>query len=324
MDGTSYFPSRPEMEANLAAFAERADVDGPLRLPLDGDASGLDGRTATASSSRRPTASTAAGVFVVAVGVAEPYTPPGRRDGARCTTTPTSGRSRPTPDRRVLIIGKQNSGFELATGLLPWARQLVLVSPSKARLSVETQDAGRRPGPVRPAVRGPRAGRRRQRPGRGDRPGRARVGRRDRRSTCGGPTAAPTSRSRSTTSSPRPGSSRPLVDLPELGRRDVRGQPAAGPDALVGERDRARDLLRRHDRPGFEGPPEARRAVELGGRPRRALQRPGPGRAHRPDAASGSSRTGRPSRRTRWPASWRPSWPRRPSSSISAATSPVS
>ena len=26
MDGTSYFPSRPEMEANLAAFAERAKV----------------------------------------------------------------------------------------------------------------------------------------------------------------------------------------------------------------------------------------------------------------------------------------------------------
>ena len=26
MDGTSYFPSRPEMEANLAAFAERAGV----------------------------------------------------------------------------------------------------------------------------------------------------------------------------------------------------------------------------------------------------------------------------------------------------------
>ena len=36
------------------------------------------------------------------------------------------------------IIGKQNSGFELANGLLPWARQLVLVSPSHAKLSVDT------------------------------------------------------------------------------------------------------------------------------------------------------------------------------------------
>lgn len=42
-------------------------------------------------------------------------------------------------DRRVLIIGKQNSGFELASGLLPWARQLVIVSPSKVRLSVDTK-----------------------------------------------------------------------------------------------------------------------------------------------------------------------------------------
>jgi hypothetical protein len=42
-------------------------------------------------------------------------------------------------DHRVLVIGKQNSGFELATGLLPWARQLLLVSPSKTRLSVDTK-----------------------------------------------------------------------------------------------------------------------------------------------------------------------------------------
>ena len=27
MDGTSYFPSRPEMEANLGRFAERAHID---------------------------------------------------------------------------------------------------------------------------------------------------------------------------------------------------------------------------------------------------------------------------------------------------------
>jgi hypothetical protein len=39
----------------------------------------------------------------------------------------------------VFILGKQNSGFELATGLLPWARQIVLASPSQARLSVDTR-----------------------------------------------------------------------------------------------------------------------------------------------------------------------------------------
>ena len=36
-------------------------------------------------------------------------------------------------------MGKQNSGFELATGLLPWARRIVLCSPSPAKLSVNTR-----------------------------------------------------------------------------------------------------------------------------------------------------------------------------------------
>jgi hypothetical protein len=38
----------------------------------------------------------------------------------------------------VFIVGKRNSGFELADGLLPWARQLILASPRPARLSVVT------------------------------------------------------------------------------------------------------------------------------------------------------------------------------------------
>ena len=76
-------------------------------------------------------------------------------------------------DRRVVIIGKQNSGFELANGLLPWARQLVLVSPSHAKLSVDTNSlVGVRARYVQPyednvlggGVVDPR---------RGDRPGRA-------------------------------------------------------------------------------------------------------------------------------------------------------
>ena len=42
--------------------------------------------------------------------------------------------------KRVFVIGKQNSGFELATGLLPWASQLVLASPVTGHvLSVTTR-----------------------------------------------------------------------------------------------------------------------------------------------------------------------------------------
>lgn len=137
MDGTSYFPSRPEMEANLVAFADRAGVQirygcrwtGTRQVPSpDGDRFEIE---TTDGLYRCRT-------FVVAVGVAEPFTPP----GPGLEYTHHYAEVRPVEsyaDRRVLLIGKQNSGFELATGLLPWARQLILVSPSKTRLSVETK-----------------------------------------------------------------------------------------------------------------------------------------------------------------------------------------
>ena len=83
-------------------------------------------------------------VLVLGVGVAEPYTPPGpAREHAihYADVRPAETYA----DRRVLIIGKQNSGFELASGLLPWARQLVLVSPSKVTLSVSSTRSATRP-----------------------------------------------------------------------------------------------------------------------------------------------------------------------------------
>lgn len=138
MDGTSYFPSRPEMEANLATFAERAALEvrydcrwTATRL-LDG-APGAD-RFHLETSDGPYTCAT----LVLAVGVAEPYTPPG--PGIEHAYHYADVRPAETyAGRRVCIIGKQNSGFELANGLLPWARQLVLASPSQAKLSVDTK-----------------------------------------------------------------------------------------------------------------------------------------------------------------------------------------
>jgi hypothetical protein len=40
--------------------------------------------------------------------------------------------------KSVFIVGKKNSAFEIATGLLPLARRIVLASPSAAKTSVET------------------------------------------------------------------------------------------------------------------------------------------------------------------------------------------
>src|SRR6266540_2884008 len=75
----------------------------------------------------------AAAVF--AVGMTDPWTAPvpGLEQATHYVDT------RPAPEyagKRVFIVGKRNSGFEIADGLLPWARQVILGSPRPARLSI--------------------------------------------------------------------------------------------------------------------------------------------------------------------------------------------
>jgi thioredoxin reductase len=136
MDGTSEFPSRPEMEANLASFADRAGirVRYGCRWESTRREEGPDGERfvlVTSDGEYR------CRVPVFAVGVAEPWRPdaPGMDLVAHYADT------RPAEtyaDKRLFIVGKQNSGFELASGLLQWASRIVLASPSPAKLSVNT------------------------------------------------------------------------------------------------------------------------------------------------------------------------------------------
>ncbi len=133
MDGTSYFPSRPEMQKNLETFAERTGIR--VRYGTHWESTRREGDdfilTTSDGEYRAP-------LVVFAVGVAQPYRPP----TPGLEHVPHYGDFRPVEtyrDRRVFIVGKQNSGFEIATGLLAWARQLVLASPSPTRLSVNTR-----------------------------------------------------------------------------------------------------------------------------------------------------------------------------------------
>ena len=137
MDGSSYFPSRPEMEANLAAFAERTGLE--VRYGCTWTATSLvEGDPDIRFALETTDGIYRAGAFVVAAGVAEPHTPAGV--GMEFTHHYAAVRPVDTyAGHRVLILGKQNSGFELATGLLPWACQIVLASPSAVHLSVETR-----------------------------------------------------------------------------------------------------------------------------------------------------------------------------------------
>jgi thioredoxin reductase len=132
MDGTSYFPSRPEMQRGLESFAQRTRIKVRYGCRWESTRRDKDAFVLTTSDGeyRAP-------LLVFAVGVAEPYRPatPG------IDQVPHYGDFRPVEtyrDRRVFIVGKQNSGFEIASGLLPWARQLVLASPSPTKLSVNT------------------------------------------------------------------------------------------------------------------------------------------------------------------------------------------
>ncbi len=137
MDGTSYFPSRPEMEANLSAFVERTEL--PVRFGCRWEST----RREETPDGDRFILGTSDGeyrcrVVVFAVGVAQPWEPP--TPGIELAHTYATVRPVETyAGRRVFIIGKQNSGAELASGLLPWAGSIVLASPSPAKLSVLTK-----------------------------------------------------------------------------------------------------------------------------------------------------------------------------------------
>lgn len=137
MDGSSHFPSRAEMEANLVAFADAADIKVRYQCEwhstkrIEGE--GPDRFALTTSDGEYRCR-----VVVFAVGVAEPWTPriPGIEHAKHYAEM---GPAEQYADRRVFIIGKRNSAFELATGLLQWARAITLASPSPAKVSVVTK-----------------------------------------------------------------------------------------------------------------------------------------------------------------------------------------
>ena len=132
MDGTSSFPSRPEMELNLATFVERTGIH--VRYDTRWEATSRDGERFVLHTSD---GDYRCQVAIFAVGIAEPYVPdtPGFEHVAHYVDT----RDPETyAGKRLFIAGKENSGFELATGLLQWAQRIVLCSPRPAKLSVNT------------------------------------------------------------------------------------------------------------------------------------------------------------------------------------------
>jgi len=132
MDGSSYFPSRPEMERSLAAFSERSAIK--VRHGCRWEATRRDGEgfvIVTSEGEYR------CRVVVFAIGMTEPWFAPipGLEKVPHYVET---GAPKEYAGKQVFVVGKRNSGFEVADGLLPWARRIFLGSPRPARISVIT------------------------------------------------------------------------------------------------------------------------------------------------------------------------------------------
>jgi thioredoxin reductase len=131
MDRSYMVPSRAEMEQGLAAFAGKAGVRVRYGCVWESTQREADGRLLLGTSDGEYRCKAA----VFAIGVTEPWKSPiaGIEDIPHYAEARSA---RAYQGKRVFVIGKRNSGFELADGLLPWARQIYLGSPRPVDTSV--------------------------------------------------------------------------------------------------------------------------------------------------------------------------------------------
>jgi thioredoxin reductase len=124
IDRSWMVPSVPEMTNQLQAFAERTGVRVRTGCRWESTRREEDGFVLTTSDGEYRCR-----VAVFAVGVTEPLKSPipGIEEVPHYAEARTDKES--YRGRRVVVIGKRNSGFELADALVPWARQVFLVSP---------------------------------------------------------------------------------------------------------------------------------------------------------------------------------------------------
>jgi thioredoxin reductase len=130
MDRAYDVPARHEMESCLGEFVERAGLQ--IRYGCRWEATRRDDDGLALATSDGEYRCRAA---VFALGVTEPWNG-GIRGAEVASHYVDTGNPPDYQGKRVVIIGKRNSGFEVANGLLPWAREIVLVSPRPVRLDV--------------------------------------------------------------------------------------------------------------------------------------------------------------------------------------------
>ena len=131
MDNTSYFPRRSEMERGLARFAALTNCGVRYGCRWEKTRRRGDNYVLSTSDGDYETP-----LVVFGIGITQPWLPP-FKGGAHVTHYVDLKRPRQYAGRRVLIVGKRNSGFETAHGLLPWASRIVMASPSPVSFSID-------------------------------------------------------------------------------------------------------------------------------------------------------------------------------------------
>ena len=137
MDGSSEFPSRAEMEAGMVEFVRRTNLAVRYGTPWQGTS-----RDGDIYILHTPDGDYRTRVPIFSVGIAQPRLPddiPGIEHAAHYVDTRDAASY---AGKRLFIMGKANSGFELASGLLQWASPIILASPRPAQLSVNIHSLG--------------------------------------------------------------------------------------------------------------------------------------------------------------------------------------
>jgi len=118
------------MERGLAAFASRCGLGFRYGCRWESTRQEEDGFVLSTSDGEYRCR---AAVF--AIGVTEPAKMP----IPGIEAVPHYVETRPPSEyegKRVVVIGKRNSAFEVADGIVPWARQILLVSPRPVQADV--------------------------------------------------------------------------------------------------------------------------------------------------------------------------------------------
>ena len=292
MDGLHYFPRRDEMAAALAAFAERAGVEARYDCRWESTRQ-EDGRFVLGTTDGEYRCD----IAVFAVGMSEPWRPP--TPGIELVPH-YDDLQRP---RRRVVPGQAGLHHRQAQlGVRDRRRAAAVGRADRARLAAPRPPVDRHrradaaAGALPRGVRGPLLRRRQLRRRLRDRADRAQ--RRRLARARGGDDGAGIDGLRRRRGD-RDDRLRDAARRPPRARRDdVLQGPAADADAVLGELDRAGDLLRRRGDAGTGRPAQVRLPERLGLGRRLSLQRVRPGGRDRP-AARDPARAARSSRRTR-------------------------